>query len=144
MKAHTLEWTRIDGRRKARQFNSARRLNRVMSLSANLFLALVPALAVVAGAVWLITAPGAAAYLQAFLWGAGFVFLGVAVDAPRPWGVMSLLTGLALPTVAMLSSHVAIEMAILAVAVLSAWTALAIWRHAAVRAPSGNPAPRDL
>lgn len=133
MKTHTIEWTNTNIRSDARKYNPARKLNRVLCLSANLFLALVPALAVVTGAAWLITAPDLAAYLQAFLWGAGFVFLGVAIDAPRPLSMLSLVTGLALPALAMLSSQVAVEIAVLAVAILAAWTAVAIWRHAAVQ-----------
>ncbi len=133
MKTHTIEWTNTNIRSDARKYNPARKLNRVLCLSANLFLALVPALAVVTGAAWLITAPDLAAYLQAFLWGAGFVFLGVAIDAPKPLSMLSLLTGLALPALAMLSSQLAVEIAVLAVAILAAWTAMAIWRHASVQ-----------
>jgi len=91
------------------------------------------ALAVIVGAAWLIAAPDLAAYLQAFLWGAGFIFLGIAVDAPRPVSTLALVTGLALPSLAMISSQVAVEIAIVAVAILAAWTALAIWRHATAK-----------
>lgn len=144
MKTHTIEWTGINDGSEVRKFNQARRLNRIMCLSANLFLALVPALAVITGAVWLITTAGLAGYLQAFLWAAGFVFLGMAVDTPRPLGMLSLITGLTLPTLAMLSSKVAVEITILAVAILAVWTALAIWRHASVQAKAGSMAPKDL
>lgn len=136
MKTHTIEWTNTNIHSDARKYDPARKLNRILYLSANMFLALVPALAVVTGAAWLITAPDLTAYLQAFLWGAGFVFLGVAVDAPRPLNMLSLLTGLALPALAMLSSRVAIEIAVLAVAILAAWTAVAIWRQASVKQAS--------
>ena len=47
--------------------------------------------------------------------------------------MLSLLTGLALPALAMLRSQVAVEIAVLAVAILAAWTAMAIWRHASVQ-----------
>lgn len=133
MKTHTIEWTNISSRTDARKYDPARKLNRILCLSANMFLAIVPALAVITGAAWLITAPNLAAYLQAFLWGAGFVFLGVAIDAPKPLSMLSLLTGLALPALAMFSSRVAVEIAVLAVAILAAWTAVAIWRHASVQ-----------
>jgi hypothetical protein len=136
VKTHTIEWTNTNIHSDARKYDPARKLNRILYLSANMFLALVPALAVVTGAAWLITAPDLTAYLQAFLWGAGFVFLGVAVDAPRPLNMLSLLTGLALPALAMLSSRVAIEIAVLAVAILAAWTAVAIWRQASVKQAS--------
>jgi hypothetical protein len=133
VKTHTIEWTDTNIRSEAGKYNPARKLNRVLCLSANLFLALVPALAIITGAAWLITAPDLAAYLQAFLWGAGFVFLGAAIDAPRPLSMLSLVTGLALPALAMISSRVAVEIAVLAVAILAAWTAVAIWRRASVQ-----------
>lgn len=133
MKTHTIEWTNTNFRSDARKYDPARKLNRILCLSANMFLALVPALAIITGAAWLITAPDLAAYLQAFLWGAGFVFLGVAMDTPKPLSMLSLLTGLALPALAMISSRVAVEIAVLAVAILAAWTAVAIWRHASVQ-----------
>jgi hypothetical protein len=133
VKTHTIEWTNIESRSDARKYDPARKLNRFLCLSANLFLALVPALAVITGAAWLITAPDLAAYLQAFLWGAGFVFLGVAVDAPKPLSMLSLVTGLTLSALAMFSSQVAVEIAVVAVAILAAWTAVAIWRHASVQ-----------
>lgn len=136
MKTHTVEWNTINSHSEVKKFDSARKLNRALCLSANLFLALVPALVIIVGATWLITAPGLVVYLQASLWGAGFVFLGVAVDAPRPLNLLSLLTGLALSTLAMLSSRVAVEIAILAAVILAAWTAVAIWRHASVHQSS--------
>lgn len=132
MKTHTIAWTNINSRSDIKTDNPARKLNRILCLSANLFLALVPALAVITGAAWMITAPDLAAYLQAFLWGAGFVFLGAAIDAPRPLGMLSLMTGLALPVLAMLSSQVAVEIAVLAVVILATWTAVAIWKRASV------------
>lgn len=136
MKTHTIEWTNTNISGDVRRYHPARRLNRILCLSANLFLALVPALAVITGAAWLITAPDLAAYLQALLWGAGFVFLGVAIDAPRPLNMLSLVTGLALPALAMFSSRVAVEIAVLAVAILAAWTAVAVWKHASAQQAS--------
>src|SRR5210317_366335 len=73
VKTHTIEWTNINSRSDTRKYDPARKLNRILCLSANMFLALVPALAVITGAAWLITAPDLVAYLQVSLWGAGFV-----------------------------------------------------------------------
>jgi hypothetical protein len=133
MKAHTIEWTGIESSSTAKSYNPARKLNRALCLTANLFLALVPALAIVVGAAWLITAPDLVAYLQVSLWLAGFVFLGLAIDSEKPATMFYLLTGLALPALALMSSHVAVEIAILAAAILSVWTMVAIWRHASTR-----------
>ena len=128
MKTYTMNWT--TNRNFAGSYITTRKLNRLLCQSANLFLAVVPALAVVVAATWLITAPDLVVYLQAGLWLAGFVFLGIAVDSVKPVAVLSLVTGLALPILALISSHVAVEVAVLAVAVLAVWTAVAIWRFA--------------
>ena len=118
MRTHTLELTTISSRKEARKFHPARRLKRVMCLSANLFLALVPAFAFITGAAWLVTEPELVVYLQVALWGAGFVFLGMAVDADSPANLLYALTGLLLPALAMMSSRVAAETAILALPIL--------------------------
>jgi hypothetical protein len=138
VKTHTIQLNTINSRSDARKNSPARKLNRILCLSANAFLALVPALAVVTGAAWLITAPDLVAYLQVSLWGAGFVFLGMAVDSAKPASLLYLLTGLALPALAMVSSRVAVEVAILAVAILATWTAVAIWRHTTVNTNSAS------
>jgi len=131
MKTHTIEWTNIKSSANSKSYETARKLNRALRFAANLFLALVPALAVIVGAAWLITAPDLAVYLQVSLWLAGFVFLGLAVDSGKPANILFLLTGLALPVLALMSSWVAVEIAVLAVAILSAWTAVIIWQHSA-------------
>lgn len=132
MRTHTLEMNTISSRKEIREFHPARRLKKVMCLSANLFLALVPAFAFITGAVWLVTEPQLVVYLQVALWGAGFVFLGMAIDAARPFNLLYALTGLSLPVLAMVSSRVAAETAILAVVVLAVWTSVAIWKRVSV------------
>lgn len=129
MKTHTLELTTINSISKRKSFETASKLNGALRFAANIFLALVPALAVIVGAAWLITAPQLAVYLQVSLWLAGFVFLGLAVDSEKPVGLFFLLTGLALPVLALMSSTIAVEIALLAVAILSAWTVIVIWQH---------------
>jgi len=131
MKTHTFEWTNSNSITNRKSFEAARKLNRALRFAANSFLALVPALAIIVGAAWLITAPQLTVYLQVSLWLAGFVFLGLAVDSEKPVNMLFLLTGLALPVLALMSSTVAVEIAMLAVAILSAWIAVVIWQHSA-------------
>jgi hypothetical protein len=100
-----------------------------MSLVTKAFLALVPAVAIVVGAAWLITAPDLVVYLQATLWASGFVFLGLAIDSEKSVASLSLVTGIALPVLAVLSSRVAVEIAIVAAVLVAAWVAAAIWRR---------------
>ena len=129
MKTHTIEWNTIDKRNRATRFNPAGSLNKVSWLAANTFLAIVPALAALVFATWLITVPNLVIYLQATLWASGFLFLGLAIDSPRPFNGLSLLTGIALPVLAFLSSQVAVEIAIIPAAIVALWIAGAIWRR---------------
>jgi len=129
MKTHTIEWTNINNHATTTTRNPVGRVNSAMSLTTKAFLALVPALAIVVGAAWLITAPGLVVYLQATLWASGFVFLGLAIDSKKSVASLSLVTGIALPVLAVLSSRVAVEIAIVATVIVAAWVAAAIWRR---------------
>ena len=90
---------------------------------------MVPALALVVASAWLVSMPDLVVYLQATLWASGFVFLGLAIDTEPPANGLSLLSGIALPVLAVLSSRVAVELAIVATALVAAWVAAAIWRR---------------
>lgn len=105
-------------------------LKSVLALGAQAFLALVPALAVVVGAAWLVTVPDLVLYLQAATWAAGFVFLGLAIESERADTALLLaFTGAALPVLAYLSSRVAVELAIVAATLVAAWIAAALLRR---------------
>ena len=93
------------------------------------FLALVPALAIIVGATWVATLPEQVIYLQATIWAAGFVFLGLALESESAEvSILNLATGIALPGLAWLSSHIAIEFAIVAATLVAAWVAAGIMR----------------
>ena len=126
MKTHTIEWTNTNN---TTARNPVGRLNNALSQATKAFLAVVPALAIVVAAAWLVTAPGLVVYLQATLWASGFVFMGLAIDSEKPAPGLSLATGIALPILAILSSRVAVEIAIVAAALVAAWVAAAIWRR---------------
>jgi hypothetical protein len=129
MKTQSIEWTNINNLGATIAGNPVGRLNSAMSLVTKAFLALVPAVAIVVGAAWLITAPDLVVYLQATLWASGFVFLGLAIDSEKSVASLSLVTGIALPVLAVLSSRVAVEIAIVAAVLVAAWVAAAIWRR---------------
>jgi len=129
MKAHSIEWTHINSRNTTIAQNPVGRLNSVLSLASRAFLALVPALAIVVGSAWLVTVPDLVIYLQATLWASGFVFMGLALDTAKPANILSLATGIALPVLAVMSSRVSVEIAIVAAALVALWLAAAIWRH---------------
>ena len=126
MKTHAIEWTNINN---TTARNPVGRLNNALSQATKVFLALVPALAVVVAATWLVTVPGLVVYLQATLWASGFVFLGLAIDSEKSAASLSLVTGIALPVLAVLRSRVAVEFAFVAAALVAVWVAAAIWRR---------------
>jgi len=129
MKTHSIEWNHINSAHAAIASNPIGRLNSALRLATKAFLALVPALAIVVGAAWLVTVPDLVIYLQATLWASGFVFLGLSIDTEKPANVLSFATGIALPVLAVLSSRVSVEIAIVAVALVAVWLTAAIWRR---------------
>jgi hypothetical protein len=63
------------------------------------------------------------------LWASGFIFLALAIDSEKPAVGLQLATGIALPVLALLSSRVAGEFAIIAAVVVAAWLAASILRR---------------
>lgn len=129
MKTHTMEWTDLNERNTAANVNPVGHVNSALRLASNAFIALVPAVLIVVGAAWLITVPSLVVYLQATLWTSGIVFLGLALDSQKSTIALSIATGLALPALAVLSSKLAIEFAVVAAALIAAWVAAAIWHR---------------
>lgn len=78
-------------------------------------------------AIWAASDPALATYLAVSIWGAGFVFFALAVDAGSRWSVPLVLTGMALPALAVLGDYVATEFSMLAGAIVAAW--LAGWMY---------------
>ena len=81
------------------------------------------------GATWLVSAPDLLIYLQAGLWASGFLFLGLAIDGEDSTVAPALATGIALPVLAVISSRVAPEIALVAATIIAIWIAAAIWRR---------------
>jgi hypothetical protein len=106
------------------------RLKPVAGLTARVLMALVPALVLVVGTAWLVTAPNLVIYLQAATWAAGFIFLALAVESERPdTALLMALTGVALPMLAFLSSRLAVELAIVSSMLVAIWVAAALLRR---------------
>lgn len=130
MKTQSIELFPLPRRNQATARHALPRLKSVMGLTARTLLALVPALAVVVGSAWLVTIPELVVYLQATTWAVGFVFLGLAVESERSETALLLsLTGIALMTLAFLSSRVAVELAIVAAMLLAMWVTAALIRR---------------
>lgn len=129
MKAQSIEWTGLKNVTETRNLNPAYKLNSATRLVSRGILAFTPALAIVVGAAWMVSAPGLLVYLQATLWASGFIFFGLALESEKSAIWMSIATGFALPALALLSSKVSVEFAIVAAAILSGWLVAAIWRR---------------
>ena len=130
MKTHSIEWSNIETGEGHLGLNPVKQLSGLVSLASRAFLALVPALAIVVGAAWLVTLPDGVLFLQASIWAGGFVFLGLAIEAETAeLSVLNLATGIALPVLALLSSRVALELVIVAATLVAAWVAAGILRR---------------
>ena len=130
MKTHSIEWSPIPTRDSRIVLNPTRQLQGLLRLATRTFLALVPALAIVVGAAWLVTLPNSVLYLQALIAAMGFVFLGLAIESESAeMAILTFATGIALPVLAWLSSHVAVELAIVGATLVAAWVAAAILRR---------------
>jgi len=131
MKTHTLEWSPVARYEAPIRRNPARRLNGLLCLASRALLALVPALATIVGATWLVTLPDSALYLQALVWTGGFVFLGLALQSESAdAAILALATGVTLPVLALLSSRFGVDLLIVAATLIAAWIASSVvrWR----------------
>jgi hypothetical protein len=129
MKSHAIEWTNLEESRKPVRIKPAENLDSATRLLSRSVLALVPALALVVAAAWLVSVPDLVVYLQATLWASGFLFFGLALDLEKSTIGLSLATGFALPMLAWLSSVYAPELAIVGVTIIAVWIATAILRR---------------
>lgn len=80
---------------------------------------------VVIAAILAATTPAAVQFLSAGLWGVGFIFLALALEVGIKRVSPYVLTGIALPTLALLGSYIAPVFSILAGVIVAAW--LAVW-----------------
>lgn len=129
MKSHSINWSNIESHHSENTINKVGQLNTALFLAGRAFAAVVLALAIIVGSAWLITEPGLVVYLQATLWASGFLFLGLALDSEAPFNAMLLITGIALPALALLSSYLAVELAVVAAALSGIWLAVGIFRR---------------
>jgi len=130
MKTQAIEWTGSEFEKRRERLDPAGRLNSATRVVSRVILSLAPAAALVTAAAWLVTVPGLVVYLHAALWASGFVFFGLALESQKAAIWLSLSTGFALPLLAWLSARTSVEFSLIAVALVAAWTAAAIWRAA--------------
>jgi hypothetical protein len=128
MKTHSIEWTSLENRRSLNSAGAVTGLQRTLCAASDLFIAAVPALAIVVAAAWLASDPALAVFLQAALWASGFLFFGLAIDARSSHVIPLLASGFALPVLALLSRNGTLELAIVAAAIIASWVGFAIYR----------------
>jgi hypothetical protein len=94
--------------------------------------AILPAAVVSVITIWAISS-GATAFVAAFYWASGFIFLALMVDSEGKYRTVLAGTGLGLMTMAWMSSRVAPEFGVIAGFVLAAWVAAPVVRCLALR-----------
>ena len=63
------------------------------------------------------------------MWASGFIFLALAIDSEKQTIGWLFATGIALPVLAMLSSYVAVEFAVVAAVIVAAWVVASTLRQ---------------
>ena len=122
-----LAWPPIQTSGQTSSGNFAATMRTAFFYSSRIVLADAPALAIIVAAAWAIGGEQSASVLQAILWTSGFVFLALAVEgAQTKHFARLLLTGLALPVLALLSYHVAVEFAVVGATLIAVWVVAAI------------------
>lgn len=108
----------------------ADKLRTALLYSSRMVLADAPALAIIVAAAWAADGEQSARVLQAGIWSAGFVFLALAAEgAKTKHNFKLLLTSLALPVLALLSYHVAVEFAVVGATLIAVWVVAAILKY---------------
>jgi hypothetical protein len=127
MNTHTIQWQAFEraaaSTPSVETWQASEPLLRATRFSNRLLLALAPALALVVASAWAVGGGLSSGILQALIWASGFVFLALAMETRKPDFSMLLITGLALPALALLSAWVAVEFALLAAVLVAAWVA---------------------
>ena len=129
MKTHAITWSHSNTDQNLSILPSASKLNRIQKMAVKVFVALIPALAIVMGTTWALTDPSLELFLHAAIWTSGLVFLGLALESNGAGVWLSLATGIILPILAQLSARETNEFAIVGAAIIAAWVAAAILRR---------------
>ena len=128
MKSQSIEWTPLEQYENSMDLQAARRLANTLTFGGRVFRAVVPALAIIIAAAWLIAQPQMVVYLQVSLWLSGFVFLALALDSlSARAGVLLLISGLAMFALAGFSAGDAHELLVVGAALVGVWLGFAIF-----------------
>ena len=130
MKAHSIDWSHLEPYENSLDLKAAQRLAGVLTIGGRVFRAVVPAMAIIMAAAWLIAQPALLLYLQVSVWSAGFVFLALALDSlPARTAALHLISGLAMFALAAFSGNGASELLVVGAAVVAVWTGFSLFDH---------------
>lgn len=113
----------------AKDWSAPLPLNRAVHFGPRVLLASVPTLGILLGSAWAIGDVGSTMVLQALIWATGYVFLALAIETRKTNFAGFMLTGVALPVLAVLSALVAAEFAVIGAALVAGWVAAAILKR---------------
>jgi hypothetical protein len=130
MRTQTIDCTFSQARLTSGLLSQARALEMLAALATRVARALLPGLALLVAANWAVAEPGMAVYLQAMLSAGSFVFLALAVESESSRSALAnLLTGIAMGLLTWMSGSLALELAIVATALVAVRTAVALFRR---------------
>lgn len=128
MKSQSIEWSRPEPRESVLGRDAAHRLADTLTLGGKVFRAVVPALALITAAAWVIAQPALVLYLQVSMCLSGFVFLALALDSlSARRGALLVISGLAMFALAGFSTGEALELLVVGAAVSAVWLGFAIF-----------------
>lgn len=123
MKSQSIEWSHLEPFENSLDLRAAQRLTGALTLGGKIFRSVVPALAIIMAAAWLIAQPALLVYLQVTTWLAGFVFLALATDSlSGRRAALFLISGLAMFALAGFSSGDAHELLVVGAAIVAVWS----------------------
>ena len=114
------------------QVTTGQKLIPALSASISEIMALVGAVTVAAGIVFLsiwVAGMDMNNILAAGTWGVAFLFLGLAVDNREPAALLQLITGVALLTLAWLQNNVSPDYAVVSGVLVATWVAVTVFRR---------------
>ena len=114
------------------QMTTGQKLTPALSASIREIMALVGAVTMAAGIVFLsiwVVGMDLNNILAAGTWGVAFLFLGLAVDNREPAAFLQLITGVALLSLAWLQNNVSPDFAVVSGVLIATWVAVTVFRR---------------
>jgi len=95
-----------------------------------MMVAVLVAASIITMSVW-VAGMEISTFIGAGIWGTGFIFLALAMDSRGPVALYQVITGIALPILALLQNRVSADFIIVSGVLLATWVAVALIKRAA-------------